>query len=220
MTKSMRASLAGLVGMALVSAGAHAADVQYEVSITNLTRGQIFSPPLVVTHPGSISLFKVGYPASAGLSALAQDGMTAPLAQGLKGKRGVRVTEGMGPILPGATVKLRVAASSMYSRLSVATMLVSTNDAFAAASGVALPRAMGGMGSYEVPAYDAGAEDNDEMCAYIPGPPCGNGGAASGVAGEGYVHIHAGVHGGADLMPSMHDWRNPTAKITVRMIGD
>ena len=70
------------------------------------------------------------------------------------------------------------------------------------------------------PAYDAGSERNDELCASIPGPffaECG--GAGSGGkpgGGEGYVHIHAGIHGIGDLHPAQRDWRNPVAQITIR----
>ena len=32
---------------------------------------------------------------------------------------------------------------------------------------------------------------------------------------EGYVHIHAGIHGIGDLDASVRDWRNPVAEITI-----
>ena len=36
--------------------------------------------------------------------------------------------------------------------------------------------------------------------------------------GEGYVHIHAGIHGVGNLNPALRDWRNPVAKISIRRI--
>ena len=66
-----------------------------------------------------------------------------------------------------------------------------------------------------VPAYDAGTENNNEMCGFIPGPPCGNGGVPDMAGAEGYVHIHRGIHGGADLDAARFDWRNPVAKIVI-----
>ena len=33
--------------------------------------------------------------------------------------------------------------------------------------------------------------------------------------GEGYVHIHRGMHGIGDLAPEIYDWRNPVAAITI-----
>lgn len=53
---------------------------QYDVKITNITPAQAFTPQLVVTHPGGTHLFTLGAPASAELEALAEGGMTGPLA--------------------------------------------------------------------------------------------------------------------------------------------
>ena len=51
---------------------------------------------------------------------------------------------------------------------------------------------------------------------FIPGPPCGNAGVRDTGNAEGFVHVHAGVHGIGDLVAADHDWRNPVAKITIR----
>ena len=71
-------------------------------------------------------------------------------------------------------------------------------------------------------AYDAGGELNDELCASIPGPPyveCdGPGGGGDAGGGEGYVHVHAGMHGTGDMTASERDWRNPVAKVSVRQV--
>ena len=93
-------------------------------------------------------------------------------------------------------------------------MLVSTNDAFFAINGVAAPR---GNASTTVfaRAYDAGTEANSEDCAWIPGPPCGNGGAHDPSPSEGYVHVHAGVHGIGSLVPADHDWRDAVARVHI-----
>ena len=93
-------------------------------------------------------------------------------------------------------------------------MLVSTNDAFfAATSIVAFPWKKGAAKAH---AYDAGSETNSESCAYIPRPPCGNGGVRDTQGAEGYVHIHGGIHGIGDLDAAEHDWRNPVVKIMIR----
>ncbi len=47
----------------------------YEVTIHNLTRGQLITPPLVVVHDSSTSLFSVGQPASMELATLAEEGI-------------------------------------------------------------------------------------------------------------------------------------------------
>jgi hypothetical protein len=77
------------------------------------------------------------------------------------------------------------------------------------------------MLAYTSVAYDSGSERNDELCARSPGPfftECGGpgGGAASTGGEEGYMRVHAGVHGIGDLTASQRDWRNPVARITIR----
>ena len=38
---------------------------------------------------------------------------------------------------------------------------------------------------------------------------------------EGFIFIHAGVHGVGDLKPENQDWRNPVVQIDIRRIrGD
>ena len=72
------------------------------------------------------------------------------------------------------------------------------------------------------PAYDAGSEPNDELCAKIPGPACGGEGGSPDASGEGYVHIHihihAGIQGIGDLTSADYDWRNPTARIVIKRV--
>ena len=51
----------------------------YEVRVTNLTRGQRFTPVLAVTHQEGFGLFRLGSPASPQLRTLAEEGNTGPL---------------------------------------------------------------------------------------------------------------------------------------------
>lgn len=46
-------------------AGTAIAQVDYDVTITNVTPGQTFTPQLVVTHPGNAVLFRLGEPGEA-----------------------------------------------------------------------------------------------------------------------------------------------------------
>jgi len=192
----------------------------YEVTITNLTRGQIFSPPIVISHKRNFSLFSLGDPAIAPLYKLAEDGLTAPLVAHISELPSVfdyEVAEG--PILPGDSVTLEVSTRRHFRYISVAGMLVTTNDAFFAVRDLRVPG--WGRATVEAIVYDAGSEANSEDCADIPGPPCGNGEVRNTTGAEGYVHVHAGIHGIGNLEqvnPAMHDWRNPAALITVRPI--
>lgn len=49
---------------------------RYEVTVTNLTRGQQFTPILVASHKEGVKLFTLGRPASVELEFLAEDGGT------------------------------------------------------------------------------------------------------------------------------------------------
>jgi hypothetical protein len=210
-------TLAGAASLALMSTAALAdgyhGGPRYEVIITNLSQGQILSPPLVATHPRDIAIFEAGEAATPELARLAQDGDAGPLAGALEAEHGVRVVVADGPVLPGASVTLEIRARSRRHAVSAATMLVSTNDAFTAVNGAPLPRR---SATHYTPAWDAGTEANSESCDHIPGPPCGVHDAAPADDPEGMVLIHNGIHGGGGLDPAVHDWRNPVARVVVR----
>lgn len=199
---------------------------QVEVTVTNLTRGQVISPVVVASHrAGFEPLFQLGEPASDALAAVAEDAVLDPLISALEGNSDVldvHVLFGpdgpMTPIIPGESASVVVDVRGPFRFLSLAGMLVTTNDAFFAVRGARIPAQ--GSRTFRSPAYDAGSEANTEDCAHIPGPPCGNMGERMTDGAEGYVHVHAGIHGIADLYPSMHDWRNPVAEITVRRVTD
>jgi len=195
----------------------------YEVTITNLTRGQRLTPILVASHRAGVKLFELGQPASAELEALAENGATAPFKAVLDGNPSVLETTDSGGLLdPGASVTVRVKTRGRFDHLSVASMLIPTNDAFIALNDVAGPNGNDTQTLYSG-AYDAGTERNDESCASIPGPhfdECGGpgGGAAPDGGEEGYVHVHAGIHGIGDLNAAERDWRNPVARIVIRRV--
>jgi hypothetical protein len=189
------------------------------VTITNLTKGQIFSPPVVVSHRPGFSLFEPGQPASAALAALAEDGMTDLLTDLLDDAPEV-ISYGVAGdgIMPGQSASVEIDVSRSWSEISLAGMLVSSNDAFLALNGEPLPSDLWFKKfthTLYAKAYDAGSEVNTESCDHIPGPPCGNPGNRVTEGAEGYVYPHSGIHGGEDLDPSMWDWNNPVALITI-----
>lgn len=194
-----------------------------EVTITNLTRGQRFTPILVASHKAGVKLFELGQPASPQLAVLAEEGNVAPLGDLLNSMPEVLDTTDSGGLLnPGASVTVRVRTQGDFNHVSLASMLIPTNDAFIALNGVAGPRGRDAE-TFTSVAYDAGSERNDELCASIPGPfftECGGpGGGGAPVGGEeGYVHVHAGIHGIGDLNASQRDWRNPVARIVIRRV--
>lgn len=213
--------------LAMGTAASALADTsQFEVTVTNITRGQQFTPLLLATHRASIELFKLGKPASAELATLAEEGNVAPLRAVLAASPDVADTEaGASLTNPGQSVTFTIDAKRSFDRLSIAAMLIPTNDAFMALEGFDLDRVPHGRGrsiTVYARAYDAGSERNDELCTSIPGPSfveCGGpGGGARVGGGEGFVHIHNGVHGIGNLNRAVRTWLNPVAEITIRRV--
>jgi archaellum component FlaF (FlaF/FlaG flagellin family) len=190
----------------------------YEVTVTNLTRAQTFTPILVASHYKGVKLFELGSPASNELTALAEGGDVAPLTTALQANDKVIDTKNSGGLLmPGQSVTVTVSASRGAKQISLASMMIPTNDSFIALNGVKAPK-HGKTAVYYSSGYDVGSEPNDELCMNIPGPVCGGAGGSPEAGGEGYVHISGGISGKADLTADTYDWRNPTAKIAIKRV--
>jgi hypothetical protein len=222
MSFSKRSSILAVALLLASSVGAETRLATYEVVVTNATRDQRFTPLLAATHAATARIFEVGSPASPELATLAEEGNTAPLMGALSALPAVREVSTTGGLLdPGASVAI-VIRGVPGERVSLAAMLIPTNDAFVALNAVNLPRSREPQ-SFSAVAYDSGSEVNDELCASIPGPgfaECGGpggGGAPSG-GEEGFVHVHNGMHGVGDFDAAERDWRNPVARITLRRI--
>ncbi len=187
---------------------------QYKVTITNITKGQSFTPILAATHTKKVSLFSLGEPASAELGQIAEGGNIAPLNEQLSNNRRVGTTTASeGLLMPGQSVELTLDASYKHRQISFAAMLLPTNDTFVAINGVRLPSH--GKKQIFANAYDAGTETNDELCSSIPGPACGGVPFSPEDEGEGYIFISSGIHGIGDLESSQYDWRGKVAKVVI-----
>lgn len=211
----------------------------YEVTITNRTLGQPFSPPVVVAHDPSISLFEVGQRASAPIAAIAQAGDSAPLQQALAPllRPGGPVTGAITgspsrPLLAEVgppSVQTVTVEGATGDVLSLAAMLICTNDGFTGVDSVALPEQ--GSVTYALGAYDAGVERNTQRsedivdpCSAIgpvalPGDPDGN--RDDGTVLEPrpkQVRPHTTVTGRGDLDP-VHDWRGPVGVVQITRVG-
>lgn len=217
-----------LLGLTSAAAADHRHGPTYEITITNITQAQTFTPQLVAVHSDRVALFDPGAPASEALEILAEAGDTAPATALLMGAgRDVADVETIPGLLgPGRSVSIAVRGSGRARSLTIAAMLIPTNDTFVALNTVRLPR--GGQKTYYARAWDAGTEANDQNCANMPGPRCGGAGYSPGVndGDEGHVHVSNGFHelGDADaagneiLGPATYDWRNPVAIVTVKRI--
>ncbi len=187
----------------------------YKVTITNITREQIISPPILISHNRGFHLFKLGEPAPPGLYALAEDGDTEPLEKYLDSLGSVYdYNVAGGGIMPGKSVTIEIKTKGGFRYLSAAGMLVITNDAFFAMRSV-YARSWGNT-VVDARAYDSGTEVNSEDCAFIPGPPCGSGGVRDTDGAEGYVYTHSGIHGIGSLDSDVYDWQNPVATIMIK----
>jgi len=205
------------IGFGIANVQADDDEGMYAVTVTNLTRGEPFTPIMVATHTKGVQAFKLGDPASMELAAIAEGGDFGPLSTMLtdSGAAYDIATNG-GLLAPGASITIMVKMADDFNYVTVTSMLIPTNDAFIAANGVKGPKGKHGSMVVMSPAYDAGSEPNDELCANIPGPACGGFGPSPDASGEGYVHIHAGIQGIGDLTSADYDWRNPTAKIVIK----
>lgn len=210
----MKKSIITLLLLGLSTSAALVHGATFDVTVTNITRGQIISPPIVVTHNADFRLFSVGEPASDGLAAVAEDADSAGLLGLLGNDDNVfEFSEAANGIGPGESVTVRINTGNRFVYISAAGMLVTSNDAFFGLNSARVSR--NEAVTHRVVAYDAGSEANTEDCAHIPGPPCGNPFMRVTDGAEGFVHVHIGIHGIESLASEVFDWRNPVAQITI-----
>ena len=201
--------------LATTVAALPAAAQEVEVKIVNITKGQVFSPVIAWSHRrGFTPFFDFGKPASDELRDIAENGDFGDMETLLTGDAEVREIATTGAIPPGAEAVLTLDTAGGARQISLASMLVNTNDTFLALRGVGVPRF---SDTFFSPGIDAGTEENNEDCAFIPGPACpeGSGNAEAAEGSEGYVFIQEGVHGIGDLDAALRDWRNPVAYIEI-----
>ncbi len=198
-------------------------DREYEVTITNAS-ATVFTPILAVAHNSGVKLFEVGTQAGPELTELAESGSPAGFAA-LAADNPELVGDAQasgGPLGPGQSVVVDLSAPRNFRLLSIAAMLLPTNDSFVGLQSVSLPRFRGQTRSYQAVGYDAGSETNDELCANIPGPQCDGVGLSPDDAGEGYVRVSPGIQGIGDLPGAnagvQYDWRNPVAIVSVKRV--
>ena len=180
-------------------------------------------------------MFCTGQPASANLQAMAEGGDISGLVADVNGLGATVVENPAGGLLePTASVEFSMNTDgTSNTRLSAVAMLLPTNDAFAGLNAVEIPTDPGTY-TFNVTAYDAGTEANDELLTGggapgAPGMPADPGGLA-GTGGTGAamadanttVHIHRGSLGDtdaaagiSDLDSRVHRWLNPVIRVTI-----
>ena len=224
------------VGVAAAQADGEAT---YRVTVTNLASGQPLTPPLLVLHNSKTSIVEAGAPASEGLGQLAENGNPQVLAEALAGDPNVgAVVVGDHPIvsggIPGAAelptfASIEVSGPAKLGLISIASMLICTNDGFSIVHDAKLPRKVGSSTVYYSHAYDAGTEINTEAFADLV-PPCqglvgvtgeteGSGMSNPDLAEGGVVAPHPGTTGSADLVADTHAVAGNPALIVIERIA-
>ncbi len=193
----------------------------YEVTVQNLTQGQPLSPVAVVLH-GDATLWSVGEAASEPLEVLAEGGDNSGF---IDDDSFYATVSGAGPIGPGNSESVTVTVMDQdASFMTVATMLVNTNDAFVGITGHSLAELEPNETmTMKLPALDAGTEANSEVAGTIPGPADGGEGYNSARDDSGVVSFHPGVVSADDgltmsVLTSAHRFDNPAAIVTVTRI--
>ena len=231
----MNKTLSAAVLAASLSAAPSADAVDFDVQITNLGNAIHFTPFLVAAHPAGNNLFSTGQPASANLQAMAEGGDIAGLVTDVTALGATIVENPAGGLLaPASSIQFNMNTDGTSNdRLSAVAMLLPTNDAFAGLNAIEIPTVPGTY-VFDVPAYDAGTEANDELitgggapgAAGIPADPgglAGTGGTgAAGADANPNVHIHRGslgdtnaAAGNSDLDSRVHRWLNPVIRVTI-----
>jgi Spondin_N len=218
----------------------------YRVTLVNLTDGQPFSPPVAATHDRSMRMFRVGRLASDELAKIAQAGDQVPMFNLFNNSDEVTDTVDVGaplttvgkvvdppgppgPFVDTATFEITAEAGD---RLSLATMLICTNDAFLGLDAVRLPSH--GARAFLINGYDAGRENNTQLSEHLvnpcsalgpvalPGDPDGELDSGPGVSTVPPVpiHHHPNIQDGiGELTVAAHGWNDPVAFALVSRIG-
>jgi len=187
----------------------------YRATITNLTYGQMLTPPALVVHDETVSIYTLGEEASEGLKALAKEGVSSFLETELNAVPGVwNFVSGSEVIFPKGISTEIYFWGTPTAVLSLVSMLGSTNDAFIGGSKLSLDLQPGEESTTLLHVYDAGAEENIETCEYLPGDPCTSHGGETPI-NEGFVHFHPGLVYNGVLDRLHHSFPSISAKITI-----
>jgi len=197
----------------------------YEITVTNITNNQPLTPIAIVMHHDGYAPWSLGSASSAGLEVLAESGSPELFISEANANNNVTATDaGNSAITAGNSVTFNLMISNTESddlKLSIASMLANTNDAFSGVNSWDIS----GLGTGDslstlAKVFDAGTENNDEL--NIPG----SGGEGFNAARDDIdkVTIHRGVVTADDgLSTSQLDetqrWQNYAAKVSITKIN-
>ena len=198
----------------------------FEVTVSNLTNAQPLSPVAVVAHTFGYQAFTVGTTATPGLEVLAEAGDNGDFLDEADNHMVTLLsTSGAAPIGPAGseTISIEIDLDTLPdAEISLATMLVNTNDAITGVNAQAVgDMALGDSVTLRTIAYDAGTEANTESAQTIPGPAAGGEGfnAARDDVND-FVTMHTGVVTADDGLTGSglteaHRFDNPVMQVTL-----
>jgi len=190
----------------------------YEVTLLNITQGQMFSPPALTTHASNVTMWEAGQSASVALERIAEGGDSSEFIVQDGVEHSVVGDSGLAPG-ESQTLTLELSASDSMS-ISLASMLGNTNDGFTGITNLDISNiALDESYQQTLMGYDAGTEENDELA--VPGV----GGEAFNASREGDVDrvaVHAGILTEHELSSSIllpeHKFDNPTAQLIITRV--
>jgi len=196
----------------------------FEITVTNLSANQPLSPLAALLHDADYKAWSIGGMASDGLEVLAEGGDNSTF---ISDDAAMLMTSasGLAPVGPGGSDTLTVTADlASVMQITLASMLVNTNDAFTGTTGLDVSDlAVGESMNQTLPIYDAGTEANDELAGTIPGPVDGGEGFNAVRDDVDFVARHPGVVTQNDgysssVLDESHRFDSPIAKLVVKRV--
>ena len=217
-------AIAAALGSALLLQGCNddnnTASRMFNVEVSNLSNHQPFAPVAAVLHKSGYNGFELGAMASTGLEMLAEAGAPdAFIAEADSDSNVLNTASGTGVISPGGNETIKVQGNSTQPRLSLAGMLVNTNDGFIGLNDVDISElAIGESVVLHARVYDAGTEANSEAASDVPGQ--GGEGMHAARDDRDFIAVHPGVVSMDDglttsALDASHRFDNPAARIVI-----
>ncbi|WP_444994414.1 spondin domain-containing protein [Aliikangiella sp. IMCC44359] len=190
----------------------------FSIQVINLTHNQPLSPMAVILHSEG-AFWLLNQSASVALETMAESGDNSPL---LAESNVIVGQSGNGVLMPGNDETILIETTEtgdLY--LSIASMLVNTNDAFTGLSRANVTNLQVSESiRYRVGVYDSGTEANNEADGTIPGPANGGEGFNSVRDDVDFVAIHSGVISLDDglstsILNESHRFDNPAMSVLI-----
>lgn len=146
----------------------------FQVTFTNMTSGQLMTPPVVALHDPAVHLFQVGEVASDAIQVIAEMGNNAPLVEFAGENPEVVSAAGVAgdmPFGPGESVSINLTTTAANQVFSAVNMIICTNDGITGVDSFPLPS---GNQPFILGArpYDAGTRVNQNNSYSFFPPPC------------------------------------------------